>query len=393
MSSSFYEMDMLGDPGSSSNDPLGTPQVRAPRGALKINGVLAPFWDQLEVENNNYASADTFSATFLVSALPPDRDVTWFSQQQDMYCELFMGIPTDPNNYGPDDLTSYIYGQADSIEYDPTRGQIRVMGRDLTRVFIDAKTSEKFQQKTSSQIAQLLAQRRGLQAVVTPTTTPAGKYYDIDHVNFMDERSEWDILNYLAQFEGFVVYVRGQTLYFQPPPDPSTALSYPLVWTPPGPTGGYASGNVVSMQLSRALTVSRGVTVVVRSWNDKHAHGFNAVYPRKNVTSIAPGQSTTPHAQGQVFYVRRGNLTQQQAEQLAQSTYKQIIAHEMRLQADLPGDDMLDTSTIIQLSGTQTAFDQAYYPDSIRRTLSQRAGYQMVVHAKNHNPASMAAAL
>lgn len=364
--------------------------TRAPRGLVKLNDEVIYGWSAMEVENNIYASADTFNVRFVVSALPAERDANWFSQQQDMYCELFIGFPSNPNLVAPDQLKSWIYGQVDTIDFDPVTGEIIVAGRDLTRVFIDAKTSEKFQQKTSSQIAQLLAARRGLSAQVTATKTPAGKYYDIDHVNLEDERTEWDILCYLAQSEGFVVYVRGKTLFFGPPPS-GDQTPYPLFYNRvlPASSDAVPSANVSSMRFMRALTVSRGITVVVRSWNDKHAHGFNAVYPHKKAMTIAPGQSTTPNSVGQIHYIRRGNLTQQQAEQLAQSTYAQIVKHEMRMEATLPGDNDLDTTSTIRVSGTSTAWDQVYYPESITRRLSMQRGYEMAVHAKNSTPESL----
>jgi phage protein D len=54
----------------------------------------------------------------------------------------------------------------------------------------------------------------------------------------------------------------------------------------------------------------------------------------------------------------------------------------------IPGDNDLDTTSLIQLSGTGTAFDQVYFPDSITRRLSFDGGYEMTIEAKNHAPDS-----
>src|SRR5260364_107263 len=67
----------------------------------------------------------------------------------------------------------------------------------------------------------------------------------------------------------------------------------------------------------------------------------------------------------------------------AQSKYRQIIAHEMRLDARLPADSVLDCATPIEVRGTGTKFNQRYYPESITRSLSAEEGYQMEVQAKN----------
>lgn len=446
--------------------------ANAPRGAVRINGNLARGWLDWEVENNALSSADTFSVRFVGASLPPATDVNWFSNQKDMYIEIFAGFPADISNPSPSDLTKLIYGQADTIDYDIAADIVTVRGRDLTRVFIDAKTTEKFQNQTSSQIATTLATRRGLKAVVTATKTPAGAYYDIEHVNLMDERTEWDILSFLAQQEGFNVYVKDQTLYFGPPtstqaPD-TTALkaqlaqvtaeinadnlkinamrqqgdalaasgdqpgsdaiyanltnlasrvafvlvptqleiqkkisaaqsagAYPIVWTQIAPsTSQYRApaGNVEHMSFQRTLTVSRGITVVVRSWNDKQQYGFNATYPATKAGTLKPGQATTKSA-GQTFTFFYPNLDKQRALQIAQQKYDLIVQHEMKFNCRIPGDVTLDAQTIIQISGTGTAFDQSYYPSSIVRRMSMDGGFEMDVHGKNHSATSQAASL
>ncbi|WP_234775168.1 hypothetical protein [Paraburkholderia tropica] len=78
-----------------------------------------------------------------------------------------------------------------------------------------------------------------------------------------------------------------------------------------------------------------------------------------------------------------------QALQYAQNWYKQLVAHEMKLEGlALPGDNALDVTSMIQLSGTGTAFDQLYYPDSINRAMSFDGSYEMTIAAKNHAPDS-----
>src|SRR5258708_3913007 len=92
-----------------------------------------------------------------------------------MYVELFIGFPADVSNFTPADLKSWIYGQVDEIEIDPVQNTIHVRGRDLTRVFIDTKTTQKWPNQTASQIATSLAKGHGLTPVVTATTTKVGK--------------------------------------------------------------------------------------------------------------------------------------------------------------------------------------------------------------------------
>lgn len=362
--------------------PIG----RQPRGAVKVNGELIKGWIEFELSNNAYFSADTFRCSFAGALLPDDRNVIWFSQQQDMFVELFIGFPQDPTNFSPSDLTSWIYGQVDHIEIDPITNTIEVDGRDLTRVFIDEKTTQKWPNQTSSQIATMLAQKHGLTPVVTATKTTVGKYYEIDHVNMSDERSEWDILNYLADLEGFKVWVRGQSLYFQPAPDPTKTTPYSIVYQVASTEAG-PKANFERLKMKRALTVSRGIQVKIRSWNKKYAKGFSVSYP-SNVKTIKVGQSTVGSG-GQIYSKTIPNLTQDQALQYAQKWYGQLVAHEMRLEdLEMPGDNDLDITSIIEFGGTGTAFDQQYFPDNISRRISFDGGYGMTIAAKNHAPDS-----
>jgi phage protein D len=366
-------------------DPYPAPISRRPRGLVRINGTPITGWEDWEVESNSFYSADSFSVQFAGADLPADRSVKWFSQQRDMYVELFAGFPVDPDNFTANDLKSWIYGQVDTIDYDPVQNVVQVHGRDLSRVFIDAKTTEKWPNKTASEIAELQAKRHGLAASVAKTKTQVGKYYQIDHVSLKDQRTEWDILAYLAQIEGFRVWVRGQTLYFQPGPTPATADRYQLIWTP-ATNGQPGAGNFENLKLSRTLTVSRGIVVTIHSWDHKHRHGFSVSYPT-HAKKLNPGQAKIG-SDAQNYQKTIPNLTQQQALQRARQLYEQIVAHEMKLAAELPADDVLDTMSIIELTGTGTAYDQLYYPESITRRLSFEGGYSMAVHAKNHAPES-----
>ena len=367
-----------------------TSSGRQPRGLMKINGTVTPGWIDMEVDNHGHQAADTFRVKIAAGALSqfagPNgvvMDAAWFCSQTDLFAELYMGVPADASSFGPADLTSWIYGQADEIEFDPVRGIISLSGRDLTRLLIDTKTTMKWPEKTSSQIATLIAKSHGLTAVVTATTTKAGKFYELEHAKMAQEVSEWDILSHLANDEGFTVYVRGQTLYFQPKTDPSTATPYDLIWTPATAQTPKAA-NVQHIRLKRALTVSRGIEVEIRSWNKKSANGFVVKYPT-GISTITAGKSKVG-AGAQVYAKTIPNLTRDQAEKYAETWYAKLIQHEMQIDVTMPADNALDINSVIRLSGTGTAFDQIYYPDSISRRMSMSDGYTMNVAARNQSP-------
>lgn len=359
--------------------------VRQPRGIVKINDEVIPGWVSVEVDNNTFYEADTFRVTFATSLLPPARNPAWLASQKEMFVEIFVGLPVDVENFSASDLTSLIYGRVDDVMFTPSAFQVELSGRDLTAAFIDTKSTEKWPNKTSSQIAQALAARHNMTASVTATTTRAGKYYDIDHVRLTDQRSEWDLLSWLAHEEQFNVYVKGKTLHFEQKTAPSTD-PYLLTWQDPNIDQAFPTFTGKSIEFTRALNVAKGIQVVVRSWNQKAKKGFTVSYPNK-AKSTQAGKAS-PFGNTQIYSYTFPNLTQAEALQKAQALHKEITQHEMKLVAELPADNILSVTDIVKVVGTNTAFDQIYYPDSIRRTLS-KDGYTMTLHAKNHSPDSV----
>lgn len=369
------------------NDIPASPELRAPRGIVKINGEVMPGWFKWEVDNNTFYQADTFRARFAISALPAANGAKWWSEQTEIFVEVLAGFPANPESFSASELISLIYGKADDVTYDPVMRQIEISGRDLTSEFIDTKTTEKYQNLTASQIATKLAEKHGLTPVVTKTTTKAGKYYEIDHATLTDERSEWDLLCYLAHSEQFIVYLKGKELHFEPAPKESQN-PYVLRWEPPVLNErGYPIFNGTNVSFSRNLTVSKGVVVTVRSWNSKSKKAFSVSYPTRRARSTLPGKAS-PSAQNYFFTIP--GLTQEQALQKAQAKHHEISQHEMRLSAAMPADNLLFVTEIIQAQGTGTAFDQTFYPESIRREMSFDDGYRMSVSAKNVSPENQA---
>lgn len=371
------------------------PAVRQPRSIVKVTGaavngvyppaVIVPVIDWT-VESNTWYSADTFRVSIAASALPAAVDLNWFSDQKEVFVEILAGFPADPLNFTEADLVSLIYGRVDDVEIDHREATLTLPGRDLTAAFIDTKTTLQFQNLTSSQAAAQLAASHGLNVSGPATTTRIGTLYKYDHVDMHDQRSEWDILTWLASQEGFACYVQGKTLYFgpRPPPPPEP---YELRWEVD--ENGNPTANVKGLQTSRSLTVAKGLTVVVRSWNKGRSNRIVAYYPSKGKGTQAG--KATPFGNQQVYLIDRGGLDQAGALRLAQETFKELTQHEMKLRARLPADNILTQTAMVRLTGTGTKFDQDYYIENIARTMSLDDGYVMEISAKNHNPESVPA--
>jgi len=346
------------------------PLARQPRGAVRLNGELMTGWVSFDVDNNSFYQADTFRVVFAVTALPKDKGADWFAKQTSIECEILAGFPKTPDSFNPEELKVLIFGKVDDINYNPATFEIELSGRDLTSAFIDAKTTEKFQNLTSSKIVEQIASRRGLKPVVTPTKTVVGTYYQIDHADISEQRTEWDLLTYLAAKEQYSIFVSGKELHFSPLPS-ATDTPYLLKWEQPTKDHGFPIFNGKSIAFSHSLTLSKGVAVTVRSWNQKQKKGFTVYYPHKPKDSDQAYSFTVP------------NKTHEEALQIAQTKHKEITKHEIKVMVELPGDNDLTISSVLKVEGTLTDFDQIYYVDSVTRQMSFNEGYTMAVNGKN----------
>ena len=211
---------------------LNTPRrpgglTRAPRPVVLVNGVKLPARAVLSVDvtNASHFTADTYRVELAVAGLPPGFGPDYWADSQDD--RISVGVSLSGETPAP-----LIVGRVDDADWDVAGRVLTLSGRDLSAALIDNKTAEKFQNRTASQIAQTLAARRGLSAAVQGTDTPAGTYYEIDHAVTTHEETEWDLLVYLAEREGFDVWVAGETLHFQPPRPPTARPTWCCGRTP-----------------------------------------------------------------------------------------------------------------------------------------------------------------
>jgi phage protein D len=262
---------------------------------------------------------------------------------------------------GGTSFESAITGLVDAVDYDANAATIGFSGRDLSAALIEARTQETFANQTASEIAELLARRHGLSAQVTATTTPAGRYWELEHDRltmnaFTQATVEWDLLVSLAQHEAFDLWISGTTLYFQPQQDAT-----PVVIRPE---------NCVSLRLERALTLAGDVEVIVKSWHSRGGIGCTQSARRRGSGKAARYIYVVP------------NLTPDQALTLAQRRLNELTRHERVVVAELPGDMVLTPRMALALEGTATGFDTNYRIDEIERSLSPGHGFVQRVRAR-----------
>ncbi len=355
----------------SDTSSSGTSAGRRPRAAIDVAGTRLGGIVELEVSSNNLQSPDSFRATLALGALPQSLGLAYWAQASDVSVELFAGFAVDGGTGADATLASLIQGKVDRVEIDPVAAELHLSGRDLSAPLFDNRTSEKFDNQTSSEIATTLAARRGLNPVVTATTTLAGRYYEIETARLTREVVEWDLLSYLAREEAFDLFVRGGSLYFQPPAG-EAAATYAVQYTPAA-GGTPAGGNFIDLKLARDLTLAEGVSVTVKSWNAKDGTGFALSAPQAGTGGLS------------YSFVLPG-LKPSQALKFASSQYNEITRHERSLAVTLPGDTSLTPQSRLTLEGTGSGFDQSYFITGIERRFSFEGGFTMTVCAKNVSP-------
>lgn len=366
------------------NNPIVTPNARQISGRCLLNGIEVPFVS-FDVDNNAMNAADSFSLTLAVSALPKEMGLMqWWAEQTTIKVELSASIITASGT----DTKQLVIGNADHLTYHPARFEITLEGRDFTGLLIDYKsTGETYKNNFASDIATIIAKRHGLNPIVTASKYRFGSMMLADVAHLTGEQTDWDLLCNIAGFINYRVYVDGYDLHFEPmPADPTekTADQYVIRYVPKG-TFAYPQANVSDdLLFDRALSITKGLTVEVMSWQikKKSERQFTASYPSSaSGTKVGSIQSRT-----QVYRIIRPGLTQEAAMKLAQSTYQEISKHEMKMRCSTGGDNILDSKMMIRIEGTNSSFDQLYYCDSVRRSLSWNGGYTMSISAKNRSP-------
>ena len=352
--------------------------VRAPRLRLLVGGVVVQGVTEAFVAANNHYAADRFTISIALGA-DPVATASFWGGQDFFLIDLQAGFAPATSPLGATAWVSLIQGAVDSVQIDALRQTVFLQGRDLTAVFIESRIQQSFANQTASDIATTLAANHNLQAVVTPTTTPVGRYYNNEHDRitldqFSRATTKWNLLVWLAEREGFDVFVQGTTLYFQPPTQ--TSLPALTLSANPDSAGG---ANAIDIVMERALTLAGDIAVTVKSWSSRQGSAFTQTVTASGVSGLA-SQGARP--QSYVFV--RPNPPPDEAPRYATAKAQELTLHERVVIARLPGELMLTPRDMIAITGTGTAFDQLYYIDTIERDIRFDGGFTERIRAKKH---------
>jgi len=350
-------------------------QVRRPRGIVYVNGKPVSFIGAT-VESKSHFSADTWQVRLEAWNQPEGYGMSWWDSIDKAYVEIQYGFLEQAADVSssPSSLTSLVYGQADDVTIDPlSADSLIITGRDLSAQLIDQKTTNKYPDHVASWIATTVAQEFGLTPQVTATTTPVGQYYNQSYAHIARDMPYWDLLAFLADQEGFDLYVTGSTLYFGPPQADSD--KNPIIVSVQR-DGKSIRSSVERLRLHRSLTISKDIVVTVISHNVQSG-SVRAIAQRKGGKGGKSAGSTLNYT------IRRFGLSQAQAQALAEKVLGDVTRFERTFELTMEGDPTKTVRNRVVVQGTQTAFDQSYYIENMTRTLDFDGGFSMSVRGKN----------
>ncbi len=360
---------------------------REPRAIVTVNGTPV-LWEDITVQTTTFFMADNYTVVLPLHHQNFIFDLHYWSAVTDLVVKIYIGFPLNPAAYTIDDLELFMAGAVDMMDVDPLSGRVTLSGRDLSSRLIDTKISQIYANDTASNIAIKLAEKHNLNPNVVPTQGNVGKFFKNITTNAQNliakQTTEWDLITFLAQQSGYVVFLQAEDLFFVPFPTESKN-AYLINYQPPLFSGGSPNFFGTDLHFRRSLTLANDVVVhVIVPTNPQTGKSFTktAQYVRR-----PRGIKNIPNPTGvkQSYNFVMAGLTPEQAQQQANRLAQNITLHEIVVSATLPGDNILRKDSLIQVQGTNTAYDQLYYTDTVTRRLNMSVGYEMQVVCKNHS--------
>lgn len=367
---------------------------RQPRGGLMIVGTMPDgrkvskradaLLREMEVTNNRFFSADSFSCILALREDDPDFGRAFFQDVDRLEVELFSGFGFDEPPG-----TSLLAGRADEVQIALDDRTVSLRGRDYTADLIEYRLAEKYPNKTSSEIVRTVAGLVGLGADVAETQALAGSYYKAEHAQLADETTAWNLITYLAEREGFDALVQGRTVIFKPPPAEASAPHWTIRYDPGEPGAPAPRAPVGGLTLTKGLTISRDIVVKVISWSSGKKRAVEGL----SRSRLGRAKGASGRSEPAVNYVFRiPNLTQDQADAEARRRAEDLTKNLRSIDVETAALPGLDIRSIVRLTGTGGSFDlPSYHLDEISWRISQGAGFTMSLRARNIIPDDTAA--
>ena len=319
----------------------------------------------LSIENTLYLAADSFTVTLRNDKLISD----WLRKEQEI--RFWLGYVKEPNKWEKEELTHVFTGKIDGVR--PSFGKqmtVQLIGRDYSAYFLDTEFNLAFAERTASQIAEMLASKRGLTSAITTTTIIIEK-------DLYKDKKEWEILQSLADREGFVCYVtKDKELYFGPRDDSDdnkVILDMKYMQQ--------EKSNVININLDDSLI---GIInkVIVRHWMGKHKVLIEAEDHNQELID-AYGEKV------RIIYdakAKTNDIAQASATKRLKELSRAVVTADS---VQVVGDPILQAEKMVSILGCGR-FDGNYYIDKVGHTFRKSDGYMCDMTITSQRPDSAA---
>lgn len=324
----------------------------APRAIIEVAGVDVRWNDlvNMRFENTLYLAADSFEATFRNDLFLSN----WFRKQQEV--RIYLGYVKKPAAWSKSELTHVFTGRVDGVK--PAFGSsmtIQLLGRDYSGPLIDTEYSIAYSRMTSSQIATHLAMKYGLTPVITPTSVAPDK-------DLLADKREWEVLQGLADLEGFVCYVsKNKELYFGPRQERDEDVVAEMYYRVPG-----KANCEIEFDDSTVGVINK---VTVRHWLGKDKRLIEASATNSAVLDAMGGQ-----VKEKVIYESKAK-TPELARQYAEKRLKELSRMVVTGVGLCTGNPQLSAEKRIRASGFGR-FDECYYLEKVIHEMDKGSGYK-----------------
>lgn len=326
--------------------------MNAPRAIIEVAGVDVRWNDLTNVsfEDTLYLAANSFEATFRNDRYLSD----WFRKLQKV--KIYMGYVMDPESWSKSELEHVFTGLVDGVKPDfGSSMTVGLVGRDYSAPLIDTAYSIAYARRTASQIAEILAVKYKLAPLITKTTAIAEK-------DLFGEKKEWEVLQALADLEGFVCYVtKNLELYFGPRKENDNDIVAELNYRKPG-----MANCEINFDDSAVGVVNK---VTVRHWMGQNKQLIQASAINQQLVNAMGGQ-----IKERIVYESKAK-TYSLASTYAEKRLKEWSRMVITATGSCPGNPKMIAEKKVKVAGCGR-FDEAYYIEKISHKIGKSEGYK-----------------
>lgn len=361
-------------------------QIRA---RLLVNGSERPETrlESFTYERTRYSRCDTLELTLAVDrALLAKQTTKWFDATTtgsaippDITVNLQM---RDEEHEGAQWATVFT-GIVDRVQWMPTGTRIEIECRDMMAKLMDLRVQSAWLNHTAPEIVKAAIAAAGLTPNVTFSGTMSGQFWQVEHkrtsaIAHHRFQTAYDLARFIADSYGCDLYADGSTINCVTPVSADDGVVHRLLYQDAATDTPIAT-HAIGLLLERDYVLAKNVMVHVMSWDSRQRTAAQTWFS-------ADGHSRTQSENGGTLYTYRfPGLRQDEVEKRAEALYNQIVAHDRRVTAQMPGIITLAPRHYMRLGGTHSSWDlsEPYAVDAVAGSFSLDGGFTQDVTLRN----------